>query len=347
VNRDAAVREAEHWFLAHGLPYFVESERHAAQQGLRRGRVLSVLGAAVLTGVGAALAAGLLLSDASLGVAVGLVAAGLVGLGYALVALRLRVIAVWAVVRTLRSLGLLFPLVTRALPLLLLFVTFLFINTEVWQVATSLDGGVLWVSVLLFSGLAVAFLLVRLPEELDRVDDELDADRLVAALRGTPLADVGAELLAERPPASDHASDPGSEPGAGSGPAAPRVEDERHVAGFQRANLILVLLVSQMVQVLLLALAVLVFFLVFGVVAMRPDVIESWIGQPPQSFEVWPTLSLELAQVSVFLAAFSGLYFTVYAVTDETYREQFFTSVTAELERAVGVRAVYRSLTRR
>jgi hypothetical protein len=119
------------------------------------------------------------------------------------------------------------------------------------------------------------------------------------------------------------------------------------VAGFQRANLILVLLVSQMVQVLLLALAVLVFFLVFGVVAMRPDVIESWIGQPPQSFEVWPTLSLELAQVSVFLAAFSGLYFTVYAVTDETYREQFFTSVTAELERAVGVRAVYRSLTRR
>ena len=28
----------------------------------------------------------------------------------------------------------------------------------------------------------------------------------------------------------------------------------------------------------------------------------------------------ELVQVSVFLAAFSGLYFAVYAVTDETYR---------------------------
>ena len=34
-----------------------------------------------------------------------------------------------------------FPLVTRALPLLLLFVTFLFINTEVWMVASSLDAG--------------------------------------------------------------------------------------------------------------------------------------------------------------------------------------------------------------
>jgi hypothetical protein len=329
VNRDATVREAEHWFLAHGLPYFVESERRAAQQGLRRGRVLAVRGAAVLAGVGAAVTAGLLLSDARLGVAVALVVAGLVVLGYALVALRLRVIAVWAVARTFRSLGLLFPLVTRALPLLLLFVTFLFINTEVWQVATSLDGGVLWVSVLLFSALAVAFLLVRLPEELDRVDDELDADRLVAALRGTPLADAAAALLGKRTP----------EP-------TPRVEDERHVTGFQRANLILVLLVSQMVQVLLLALAVLAFFLVFGAVAMRPEVIESWIGQPLQTFAGWPMLSLELVQVSIFLAAFSGLYFTVYAVTDETYRDQFFTSVTAELERAVGVRAVYRSLIR-
>ena len=28
----------------------------------------------------------------------------------------------------------------------------------------------------------------------------------------------------------------------------------------------------------------------------------------------------------MFLAGFSGLYFTVYAVTDETYRQQFFTS---------------------
>ena len=27
-------------------------------------------------------------------------------------------------------------------------------------------------------------------------------------------------------------------------------------------------------------------------------------------------------QVSIFLAAFSGLYFTVYAVTDEVYRKQ-------------------------
>ena len=46
----------------------------------------------------------------------------------------------------------------------------------------------------------------------------------------------------------------------------------------------------------------------------------------------------------MFLAGFSGLYFTVYAVTDDTYRDQFFTSVLSELEQAVSVRAVYQAM---
>ena len=51
-------------------------------------------------------------------------------------------------------------------------------------------------------------------------------------------------------------------------------------------------------------------------------------------------------QVSVFLAAFSGLYFTVYAVTDELYRKQFFSTIVRELERAVSARSAYRMLKR-
>ena len=78
----------------------------------------------------------------------------------------------------------LFPLVTRALPLLLLFVTFLFINTEVWMVANSLDRGVLALAVMFFAALAVGFLLVRLPEEMDRVDDDVDPGRLAARYDG-------------------------------------------------------------------------------------------------------------------------------------------------------------------
>ena len=55
-------------------------------------------------------------------------------------------------------------------------------------------------------------------------------------------------------------------------------------------------------------------------------------------------VSRELIRVATFLAAFAGLYFTVYAVTDENYRKQFFTATTRELERAVSVRLVYRRM---
>ena len=55
-------------------------------------------------------------------------------------------------------------------------------------------------------------------------------------------------------------------------------------------------------------------------------------------------VSGELVQVSVFLASFSGLYFTVYAVTDDNYRQQFFTEIMRELARVVVARVVYRAL---
>jgi hypothetical protein len=46
-------------------------------------------------------------------------------------------------------------------------------------VASALDRGLLWLTVLLFAAIAVVFLLVRLPEEVRRVSDEAEGDRLV------------------------------------------------------------------------------------------------------------------------------------------------------------------------
>src|SRR4029079_1077780 len=152
-----------------------------------------------------------------------------------------------------------FPLVTRALPLLLLFVTFLFINTEVWMVASSLDPGVLAMAVMFFASSAVVFLLVRLPEEMDRVDDDTDRGRLVERTRGTPVEHCSAEVFE-----SIHDGE---------------LRGVLEVAGLQKWNLGLVLLVSQFVQVLLLSVAVLVFFLVFGSVVMQPEVVGSWLGK--------------------------------------------------------------------
>jgi hypothetical protein len=323
---EQTVEAAEQWFVRHGLPYFVDAEREAARRGMQPARLLAVAGVAAVLGVAAGLFVGLFV-DASFGVGTAMVTAGLVVGAYAATTLRMTAMARWAVARTFKSLGLLFPLVTRALPLLLVFVMFLFINAEVWEVGAALDGGVLWVTVMLFAGLAVGFLLARLPEELDAVDDEVEAERLLALTRRTPLREAATRLVEE-------------------GEDRYRLAEDASVKGFQKANLVVVLLVAQIVQVLLLSLSVLLFFIAFGAVAMRHEVVGGWIGD--QRLHEWGIgyLSTELVQVSVFLAAFSGMYFTVAAITDEVYRQQFFTSITRELERAVAARSVYHALKR-
>ena len=97
--------------------------------------------------------------------------------------------------RTMRSLRMLLPMVTRALPLLLLFVTFLFINAEVWEVASTLDGGVLWLTVLMFGSMAIVFLLTRLPEELDEIGDEAEPTSLRRGVPRHPAGGVAQSLL--------------------------------------------------------------------------------------------------------------------------------------------------------
>ena len=317
--------EAEHWFLSQGLPWFVDAEHDRVQRLLVRGRLTRIVLLAALVAVAVGVGSGFLLHQPSGGLAVSATVIGLLLFAWSLRRLRFGPVLTWALRRTRSQLGLLIPLVTRALPLLLLFLVVMFVNTEVWQVASSLPVGVLWLTVLLFAGLAVLFLVARLPEEVDRVvsevDDEDDGQALRRACRGTPVEDACDGLLAGL------------------------TADQRAALGvpltrLQRLNLMLVLLVVQATQVLLLAFAVFAFFTLFGVVAIRPEIVESWLGRAPTG----GSLSTELVQVSIFLAAFSGLYFTVYAITDEAYRRQFFTEITTELEHAVGVRAVYEAL---
>ena len=373
------ISETERWFVRQGLPFFVEGRRLTIDD-LARGRSLVVLvavyfgslliavptdlpwperllfagiGLVVLVAVwaaanlarrqralerpsrvglvevgvfvlGPAAAVAVLRRDADLVLTVLLADLTVLGVVAAAEVLDAAPIVRWAIGRTFRELGSLFRLVTRALPMLLLFTTFLFINTEVWQVASSLSPPVLWLAVAFFGALAVGFLLARLPEELTRVTNEINVEFVRRAVLATPLEPLAAQLP----------EDLYAEP----------------LAGKQRKNLLLVLLVTQLSQVLLLALSVWLFFLAFGTVAIEDDVIASWVGQgAPHRVPVLAVagLSQELLQVSIFLAAFSGLYFTVYAITDGDYRDQFFTEITDELDRATGVRVAYLALRRR
>lgn len=49
----------------------------------------------------------------------------------------------------------------------------------------------------------------------------------------------------------------------------------------------------------------------------------------------------ELLRVTGFLTVFSGLYFAVTALTDETYRKEFIGEILEEMRRSLAVRAVY------
>jgi len=331
--RGSSRADAETWFVERGLPWFVDSEDARIARALTVGRLwpvvvggtlLSVL-VGVLTFVGAIGA-----TDATRGSAAGtavvtaLWSAGVLVLLWSVAALRTGTIARWAARRVLGDLGLVIPLITRAMPLLLLFTTFLFINTEVWQVASGLDRSLLWATVLLFSAVAVGFLLGQLPEELRKVVEQVKDGGSADACQDTPFAAAAQEL--------------------GDGIS------EISLSSRQRVNLLLVLLIAQAVQVLLLAVSVFGFFLVFGLLAIDHEIVKTWTGSEPHQLQFWGShgidgpISNELFQVSVFLAAFSGLYFTVYAVSDATYREQFFTRISRDLEQAIGVRAVYESL---
>jgi hypothetical protein len=312
--------EVEAWFLAHGLPYFVAEERVAARAGLRPRRLVALAVVLVALVAGISVLAQLTGQEAA-GPAVWLSLTFLALLAYGVVALRARPIVGFALSRTLGSVRYLVPMASRALPLLLVFVTFLFVNAEAWQMTTNLPFGLLWFTALLMLGLAVLFLLVRLPEEVDRVDDAVDDDFVVRACAGTPLEEASRQV------AADPAVDP---------------QDHAQVDGFERWNLILVLVVIQTVQVVLLSLTVFVFFMLFGSLVMDNDTQLAWTQK--ESLPQVPHLShvtFSLVKVSLFLASFSGFYFTVSAVTDDTYRRQFFSVVESQLERAVGMRAVY------
>lgn len=320
---------ADAWFLAHGLPYFVPEKRQEARAALRPRRSVPRLAVVALLAAAGGVALAWVTGQVSAAPAVVLTLVLVVVGFYAVTALHARSILAWALHRTVTSLPRLLPQVTRALPLLLVFMTFLFINAEVWQLSASLETGTLWLVVLLFTGLAAGFLAVRLPEEVDKADDEVDEAFLRNACRGTPLEQPCEELLA----------DPTADPTV-----------HATVSGFERSNLVLFLVIVQFVQVLLLSLGVLAFFLVFGSLTMGLDVQAAWTGKDEGAIHALPYLSqvsVPLLKVSLFLSSFSALYLTVSTVTDETYREQFFGLVIRELERAVGLRAVYLTLRER
>lgn len=318
------VARCEHWFDAHGLPYFVEERHTRIQRALRPGVVALWGGIALSVAVVIGFGSRLLGASGAEASALAISAAALVVLIRGLIVFDVARIAGWAMRHAGQSMRLLLPLLTRALPFLLLFITFLFINTEVWQVASSLSRARLVGALACFTVLAIAFLWPSFAGEIERLGVEMDGGQLQEICAGTPVASAAREIAAE--------------------PRLAAQAGDIRLPRLQRSNLMLMLFITQAVQLLLVVLLVFGFFCLFGSLVIRPSVIESWTGSPPHYTGPLHLISDELFAVAVFLSGFAGLYFTVQAVIDQNYRREFFHRIEDDLQRAIGVRKVYTAL---
>jgi hypothetical protein len=204
---------------------------------------------------------------------------------------------------------------TRALPLLVLVVMFAFFSTEMWQIADALPRYQLWAVVALLAGLSVLFMIAMQADELGEMTDRASSGRvdLTGQLHGTPLQDLATDDEPVRPQPLSRA---------------------------ERANVTVVLFVAQALQIAVLGVLV---FVLFGALAIRESVVQSWLGgelAKGRLFGVELPVSRALVQVSIFLSVFSGLYFTASAATDPHYRKAFFDPLLTDVRVSLAVRQV-------
>jgi len=114
----------------------------------------------------------------------------------------------------------------------------------------------------------------------------------------------------------------------------------------QRFNVGLVMFVSHALQVLVVSLAVGVFFVAFGLLATPASLLQTWIGRPPDELVTVAGVHLyaELLRVSAAIAALSGLYYAIAVLTDATYREEFLSELETSMRETFAARAEYLAL---
>jgi hypothetical protein len=229
----------------------------------------------------------------------------------------------WAGARTARELEQVMSLLVRALPLLILFITFIFLQNEAWQITADLHGPFYWIVLGLFVVIGIGFSLIRLPREIGELSDSESWDVVLGRVQGTPASPLVDEV-------------------------APDQRAEEHpLSKRQWGNVALVVLFSQSLQILLVSAVVFVFLFVFGLLVVTEPVARGFVDATPHvlvTFDVWGrelVITEELLRVTGFLTVFAGLYFTVTAVTDQAYRREFIGEILEEMRRSLAVRAVY------
>lgn len=239
-----------------------------------------------------------------------------VGTSYAILPM-----ARWGLGRLRVQIGDVTGLVMRALPLLALLVTFLFLTTEVWQTAGVLNGFPYWTAIALFAIVSTGFAASRVPREVSELSAFASWDEVRALVAGTPAAELAA---------------------AATGRVASQPLRRR-----QWGNVGLVVLMSQAIQVVIVSVLIGLFFVILGMLLVPEETTKLWVAGDANVVlsltigERTLVVTEELLRVAGFLTAFTALNFTVYLLTDATYRAEFRDEVVGEVRQAFAVRAAY------
>ncbi|MFZ4518378.1 MAG: hypothetical protein ACOYOP_08310, partial [Microthrixaceae bacterium] len=233
---------------------------------------------------------------------------------------------VWAVAESARTIRLVAQLAARTLPTLLLLVTFIFLNAEMWQVGVDFTGIRYLLTLALLVLVGSAFVLSGILGTTYRSTVHFDDwDQVDAACREAGCRTDGIR------------------------PADPPDDDLRFRA---RVNVVLVLFMSQALQILAVAVAVFLFYVVFGLLTVPESTVVAWVSSKPEYlveyFPAWlrevPVISdigeavtLELLRVAGFIGAFAGLQVAIVSTTDGSYRREFLGRISSEVREAVAV----------
>lgn len=212
----------------------------------------------------------------------------------------------------------------QVVPLLLVALTLSFFSTEVWQTIGRLHGLPLVLTTLLFVALAAAFATRQGRLDLDGLAVFTDANALRAALP----ARLANRVIADTFDAA----------------GVPRLRRR------ERANLVVISVLSQVVTAAVIGIIIFLFFVVLGVLTVDQAALVSWLGHDPRIAASWRVagheyiLTNELLRVSAFLGAFTGFYFIVSSSTDATLRADLASGHERHVRACLAARHAYWNL---
>ncbi|UGT93375.1 hypothetical protein [Mycobacterium ostraviense] len=222
----------------------------------------------------------------------------------------------WALRITVSQLAMMGALAVRALPVVLL-TTLVFFNGNIWLMAATIGAGRLGLAIGFLLSIAAAFVVSATKE------------RVRPMLQSPAALPRDCERLADTPFATM--------PDAVRSPPLTRTE---------RINMVFVLAVSQLVQIMVVALLTAVIYVILGLIVLSSALLDEWTRGAPSSSSVsgltFPVPD-SLIHLCLFLGALTFMYISARAVDDAEYRTMFVDPLICDLHATLIARNRYRA----